>query len=101
MAAVMMSNDESYSRKQINNALASEITGYDYATGDVSWTISLCEAYLQGGYDAVTKTAVELFANPPVGISVDQDELINLVYNMVCARKHEQAVFFLKLYLQF
>jgi CubicO group peptidase (beta-lactamase class C family) len=101
MAAVMMSNDESYSRKQINNALASEITGYDYAAGDVSWTISLCEAYLQGGYDAVTKTAMELFAKPPKGISVDQDELINLVYNMVCARKHEQAVFFLKLYLQF
>ena len=100
-AAVMMSNDESYSRKQINNALASEITGHDYATGDVSWTILLCDAYLLGGYDAVTQTAKALFANPPAGISVDQDELINLVFNMVCARSHEEAVFFLKLYLSF
>lgn len=61
----------------------------------------LCDAYLQGGYDAVTKTAKELFASPPAGISVDQDELINLVFNMVCARSHEEAVFFLKLYLSF
>lgn len=100
-AAVMMSNDESYSRKQINHALASEITGHDYSAVDVSWTILLCDAYLQGGYDAVTKTAKELFVNPPAGISVDQDELINLVFNMVCARSHEEAVFFLKLYLSF
>ncbi len=100
-AAVMMSNDESYSRKHINNALASEITGHSYLTGDVSWTILLCDAYLQGGYEAVTQTAEMLFIERPIGISVDQDELINLVYNMVCARSHKEAVFFLELYLRF
>lgn len=76
-AAVMMSNDESYSRKHINNALASEITGHSYLAGDVSWTILLCDAYLQGGHEAVTQTAEMLFVERPIGISVDQDELIN------------------------
>jgi CubicO group peptidase (beta-lactamase class C family) len=97
-AIVILCNEESYARSRTIRAALHAVLGIEPVVDTVSWMIPLVRAWTSGGSPAAFARYQEIKEDPD--FYFDADDLLNLAYQMMCAKKFDPAIEFLELNLR-
>ena len=96
-AAVILCNEESSARSHTIRAALHAILGLEPQAGTVSWMVPICQALQEGGIRAAYDRYVEIKDNE--AYFFDEDELVNLTYQLMSVKKLDLTIDVLKLNL--
>jgi CubicO group peptidase (beta-lactamase class C family) len=96
-AAILLGNEESSAITRIEQAVLRTMLGLEPQPGPVSWMIPVARALHSGGIGAAYACYEEIRKHPD--IFFDADELVTLVYQLLCVKKYDLAREVLKLNL--
>jgi CubicO group peptidase (beta-lactamase class C family) len=85
--AVIMFNAESFVRSRIIRAVTDTMFEQKPQVGDISWIVPISQALADRGIEAAYDRYAELKSGAIQEYSFDQDDLINMVYQMNLAKK--------------
>jgi CubicO group peptidase (beta-lactamase class C family) len=91
-AAVLLCNEESFSRTRIIRALADALLDQKPQANAVSWMVPICRALAEGGIDAAYARCAEIKAKNDDEFYFDEDELIGLALQLFSAKKIDLAI---------
>jgi len=96
-AAVILCNEESSARSRTIRAALHAILGLELQAGTVSWMVPICQALLEGGIRAAYEGYAEIKDNE--AYFFDEDDLVNLTYQLMSVKKLDLTIDVLKLNL--
>jgi CubicO group peptidase (beta-lactamase class C family) len=91
-AAVLLCNEESFSRTRIIRALADVLLDQKPQANAVSWMVPISRALAEGGIEAAYARYAELKAGDDDEFYFDEDDLLNLSLQLFSARKIDLAI---------
>lgn len=94
-AAIILVNEESFSRARIIRAVGDAILGIKPQKGSLSWALIVNQAYSHGGKNEMIDTIQSLQRTQPINIIMDIDDLINIFFQIYYSGKHETALDYL------
>ena len=89
--AVILCNEESTAREQIDRAVVDMMLNREPQAGSVSWLIPISHALQTGGIQAAQDCCAEITASGGEGYLFDAYELFPLVYQLISAGKTDLA----------
>ncbi len=95
--AIILCNEESSARSRTIRAAIHAMLDKEPIVNTVSWMIPISEAWITGGIRAAYARYAEI--KDDSAYFFDEDELLNLAYQMTCAQKLDRAVEALELNL--
>lgn len=96
-AAVVLCNEESYSRTRIVRALADVLLGEKPSAKAVSWMVPISRALTEGGIKAAYDCYDQIKAASGDEFYFDEDELVYLSLQLLAAKKIDMAIDVLEL----
>jgi tetratricopeptide (TPR) repeat protein len=99
-AAVILCNEESYARSRIARAVIDTMLDQAPQAGTVSWMVPVSQALHKGGIQAANAWVAKFKESGAQDYSVDEDDLVNLMYQLRSVRKLNLAIAVLGLNLQ-
>ena len=90
--AVLLCNEESFSRTRIIRALADALLGEKPQAGAVSWMVPISRALAEGGIEAAYARHAELKARDDDEFYFDENELLGLSLQLFSAKKIDLAI---------
>jgi CubicO group peptidase (beta-lactamase class C family) len=91
-AAVLLCNEESFSRTRIIRALADALLDQKPQANAVSWMVPISRALAEGGIEAAYARHAELKAKNDNEFYFDEDELLGLSLQLFSAKKIDMAI---------
>jgi len=98
-AAIILCNEESSARSRTIRAAIHAMLDRQPQVDTVSWMVPICQALKEGGSRAAYARYAELKDNPAQEYFFDEDELVNLMYQLVSVKKIDLAIEVLELNL--
>jgi CubicO group peptidase (beta-lactamase class C family) len=92
MAMVILCNEESSARSRTLRAVADTMLDQKPAADTISWMVPVSQALEQGGVKAARACYVELKVNRAEEFDFDEDDLLNLTYQLEVAGKIDLAL---------
>jgi CubicO group peptidase (beta-lactamase class C family) len=96
-AAIIMCNEESSARSRTLRAVTHAMLDREPLVNTVSWMVPISQALIKGGIQAAYTRYAEIKASEEYFF--DADELVNLAYQLMCAKKFDLTIEVLKLNL--
>jgi len=91
IAAIILCNEESYSRARIIRAVADTIFEKKPQIGSLSWIMPINKAFEHGGKREMLEIAKNLINTKPENMDIDVDDLINVFYQILFSKKYDLA----------
>ena len=91
-AAAILCNEESFARNRTVRAVGDTLLGRVPETKSVSWMVPITRALAEGGIQAAFARYEELKASDQEEYYLDEDDLLNLVIQLVSAKKLDVAI---------
>ena len=98
-AAVILCNEESSARSRTIRAVIHAMLDREPQVGTVSWMVPISQALQEGGIQAAYARYAELKESGSEEYFFDEDELVNLAYQLMSVKKLDLAIDVLKLNL--
>jgi CubicO group peptidase (beta-lactamase class C family) len=96
-AAIILCNEESSAYDRAVRAVIRTMLEQEPQAGSVSWMVPISQALKDGGVRAAYARYVELKSSPTQEYFFDEDELVNLMYQLRSAKKIDLAIKVLEL----
>jgi len=95
MAAIILVNEESFSRARIIRAVGDAILGIKPQQGSLSWVLNVNRAYVSGGKGEMIDAIRNLQKTQPLNVIIDIDDLTNVFFQIYYSGKCETALDYL------
>ena len=100
ISAIILCNEETFAHDQLYYAVAETIMGRKPKAGKPSWIMPLTDAYLSSGKKGILEKAKELISIKQTVFTTDQEDFMNLIYQMIIAKKSEALSDFLEVFME-
>jgi len=100
LSAILLMNEESFAHDQIYYAIAQVITNQRPTKALPSWIIPLSKYYQKHGIDDTIKETKKMISSKSSKYSIEKEDLVNLIYQMIVIKNASILSDFVKLSLK-